>query len=102
MASPESQKHVQAYWDHGFVSAIPVVSPEEAADHRGHLESAEREMGHDLLHFWGDVLDVKSNPPVLTGIGVGGVNRPAMMDRGLPRGKRAKHGIFLTDVLNRL
>ena len=48
MASPESQKHAQAYWDHGFVSAIPVVSPEEAADHRGHLDSEEREMGQDL------------------------------------------------------
>ena len=72
MASPESQKHAQAYWDHGFVSAIPVVSPEEAADHRGHLESAEREMGHDL-HYHSKVHTVLKSPLELA-------THPALVD----------------------
>ena len=72
MASPESQKHAQAYWDHGFVSAIPVVSAEEAADHRGHLESAEREMGHDL-HYHSKVHTVLKSPLELA-------THPALVD----------------------
>ena len=61
MLARESQKHAQTYWDHGFVSGIPVVSPEEAADHRGHLESVEREMEH-ALHYHNKVHTVLKSP----------------------------------------
>ena len=72
MASPESQKHAQTYWDHGFVSAIPVVSPEEAVDHRGHLESAEHQMGH-ALHYHSKVHTLLKSPLELA-------THPALVD----------------------
>ena len=72
MTSPESQKHAQAYWDLGLVSGIPVGSPEEATDHRGHLENAEREMGH-ALHYHSKVHTLLKSPLELA-------THPALVD----------------------
>ena len=54
------------------MSAIPVVSLQEAADHRGHLESAEREMGHGL-HYHSKVHTVLKSPLELA-------THPALVD----------------------
>ncbi len=72
MTSRESKMRRKQYWEDGFLSGIPVVSPEEAATHRGQLENAERQIGHGL-HYHSKVHTVLKSPLELA-------THPALVD----------------------
>ena len=49
MLDSELDHYHQSYETNGYVSPVPFLSPEEAADHRARLEAAEQEIGS--LHY---------------------------------------------------
>lgn len=63
---------VDRYWEEGFTDGIDVLSEDEVKLHRGHLESAERDLGHSL-HYMSRVHTVLRSPYELA-------THPALVD----------------------